>query len=1640
MKTMGKVLLWLVLSLAVFARVEAQPYGWQNCATCYWNYTYMHGAGADSLFLYGVIGAPANLGGLAHDSLRIRELVEYGAPTIIPSTDTSESVRLMRAILDSARVRGMKVRYPAITTANLAKFACWTFESYVGTAASADSLQAFDCQYSSTQGSPDTTILARDHVFGWRDDSSNGGDHLMVAKPRFTSNALISGDDIALSTDMYTKRYPIYTPNVDSTMYVRMTIAMTADYPRLGNDSISDNAVIAFGVIYRRDTNNQATCKCANYVVVDTLKITKAMLLSDSIENAGDGFSNFHSRYYHIPTEFPAVGRFGNADTSPACRDSCDSLRARTTAQDIDERNSDNNIVEGSDRLVFRFYTTRRVPVRYLRTSINQYSYQLLQRGRFDTLIRREVDGVYNTPLLDTNYAGFALVDEPWLINYRAYGIISSKIQDFRFARAPLDKRKIVSIGYASYGSRRAFSGDLDSMRYKLMQGITTDRYFTEGYFPIPIKYGNPDSTRGIGRTKAFRADADSTGSGIFFPQMVFYNDSTGYHRYLASLQTVHRNADTTFEGPQIGSFRDSRTSISSNVGPFLSNLARAVDISRYRNLRWGPGSPVYGIVTTHGRFNIDAYTGTFHIRPPTPEEITVQCWLALNCNVDGIVFSHFNWNGRELGIAAGDTTSNQSDEYALLKNPGNPSNTAQWIDTLWVGFASRFAAVQRFTSEMKRFDSVYQRLDYRREEMSVHDLGQSFNEIPMVDSIRTERAYRDTIAFKGTNTFDPRDSTYLEISHFRPGSRDSNGIRTYARYLLITNRRCWPIDHGTYSSTAAHGGSTHGFGNIDVRRPWIKLKNSTGVMADSFIVEKVGRESEWHRTIAVGQLDSLCALDWLEPGWGQLYRLRPVPAGVGFSGTAYNNAVHSENPSTDVTERDRLTVYMRDSIVYLRATDSTGTWSREWMISDAADSVSTSGSRVANNMHPALATVRNDSALVVVWERKKVVGDTATVEMAHFNGLPRRTNFPTPTRLRLSSPRRLVGAWMIMTPSIIGVDSGWVVSWATPLTGIEVRAIRNVATPTTTAFSPIVKVKAQTINAYGNPAYAIDSVSLFPTLAYVRNYNTLLNAGQMCHMAWQQGNANSSNEQFILYRTLSVRFTTGAPPVLSAGLFNEHVSSGLPGCQFLHPSIAADSVWVGVAFQQNFVSERRVVLRFKDTTARWSFRAWNTPSYIWGGRLDTSLPNRYFERPSVTEFPLAVRPRTIPAPFDGALTWQWTNSSDGVRNRQLLYRYGWSGTREIPSGEHPSMTLVPYKAARPYDASSVFYRGDTASRFRRWRTMGGPVDSITYYPGIARLTTEPVLTNDGLMSKKIRAELTFTKTLSATVCRSVRIITGIRLTGIANDEENNVVLDPATPGVPPSFFGSPLSLDMMIDSLPDGVKIARTSVFTPGGLFVQIQRYSVGYDSVTEWLDSEPYDSSLGMAADIKTYLELVRASDSTVLWRGDTLSARAIGDSTVDHIVSVPLTGVSPGTAVYIRLKGMTTAGLAHDFGAGFVFEEDEESSGGVEKRSLPRQGDNGKDESVEKGVLNLSFVPNPIRGQGVGTLQVEINTPGEVDLALYDVTGAKVEDLPVLEADQPGRYDLHFSSGGLAEGVYMIVAEIGGYRRSIQVQVMK
>jgi hypothetical protein len=1545
------------------------------------------------------------IGGISIDDttvageLRLDFIHNYAGPDSLTATQRALYRRFLR--------KGLRVYYPPDKIDYIARRTL-SSENYVG---SNSNVQVFGFMEDRTAGYAADSVGNKLLWGRTVPPSSPASDTLIASGPRFLSTYVLKKNDSALYAQ-------IGLP--DSSEWFQISVAMkTGSIPQLW----ANDTTLLYMVLYRRNrTGQNDTCKCNIFSPFDTLRVTKFRWQNTNLtRNAGDNnkdasfMVNLGGQGILAPsissTNWFGYG-YGPNDSLPCLRHTCTSLlqKLRDSVPALVPAGSIvTDGIEESDLLI-KVYSTRITPVTFLRTRVAQHLFAVLKdTTHFDNRITTVAENILDDSTLDSVLFRFGIIDEPAHGHFRSFGLLSSKLQRALYDHRPTEKRGLIVTYNSNADALRTLSGDLDSMKLKLVHTIAPDLY-PIGNDPLPFTYSD---------TSQLDDEIEET----LFKNLTLYNTTADHRRY------------TELIADKLSTFRlyNQTPTSGGGVSHWLPRVARSVDAAQFKYSRFGPAVPVYGYVHTHGYFGDisntgyrdanDSITVRFQHRMPTAEELTVQAWLLMNCGAQGIIYSEMKFGGESFGIMHVNSPWRHDQEYDTLAQANHPTLLDWQLPKMWVGFNSRYNAVRRVNRALRHIDSVigWRNLIYLKEQISAHDSLMSFATFPMVDDVSTERAVRNNSAFNGTGVFDPADSTYLEVTHFRPDTSDSLGTNTFSRYLLLTNRRTWPIDHAPYTTGNA------GLGNIDVRRPVVKLKNSTGVMADSLIIERI--DTTWQKTLA---LDTNVALDWLEPGWGSFYRVRPKPAGVGYTGTAYNNAVHSENPSTDATQRDRLTVYMRDSVVYLRATDSTGTWSSEWMISAAADSAYVSGARVANNMHPSLATTRDASALAIVWERRQ--GDSVTIEMAHFYGLPRRGYFPAPTRLRLLAPRALAGSWMVLAPSITGVDSGWAAAWGGK-TGIDVVAIRNVPAPNSGDLSAIYKIKATSVDAYGSLFFPIDSASLYPSLAYVRNRDVFTTPRQLVHMAWQQGAPNSANRQFILYNRFGVNFTLTQPPTVSMASALEHVSTGLTGCGFLHPSISVDSLWIAVAFQQNTWLERRVVLRFRDTTKTLVFPRWRTPAYIWGGKVlppDPNAPYKYYERPSVTEFPSAARSTTGNSGFDGALVWQWTNADDGVRNHQMLYRFGAVGEQEIPTGQHPTMVLVPYKKIDPYDASGVFYRGDTATRFLQWNSRLS--DSVRYYPGIVRSTTEPWLAMAGSVHGRISADMTLVKPDLSDTCRSTGIGSGLHWDDLIESTQGIVPPDPSLPGLPPSFFAYPFSAESYIETIGDAEKVTRTGVFPAVGASVPIWRYFTGSDSVLAWLDQPEFNPIPG-TADVKVHLELVRSSDSAVLWRGDTISARAMGDSTLDHLVMVPLTGVTPNTPVFLRLRSVVTGGLQYDFSADFRFLDDDDI-GSMEKRMLPHEQKNEMNESEESASLSLSFVPNPT--QGAGILETVVRVAGRLEFALYDIRGMKVGELSSLGVEQPGTYRYQFDMEALPNGAYLMVAKINGERSTIQIQV--
>ena len=233
--------------------------------------------------------------------------------------------------------------------------------------------------------------------------------------------------------------------------------------------------------------------------------------------------------------------------------------------------------------------------------------------------------------------------------------------------------------------------------------------------------------------------------------------------------------------------------------------------------------------------------------------------------------------------------------------------------------------------------------------------------------------------------------------------------------------------------------------------------------------------------------------------------------------------------------------------------------------------------------------------------------------------------------------------------------------------------------------------------------------------------------------------------------------------------------------------------------------------------------------------------------------------------------------------------------------------------------------------------------------------------------------------------------------------------------------------------------KVARTSLFTaPATDSIRVVRYAGVSDSVFAWLDTFGWDSARNSPADIWTVVEVVRASDSAILWRGDTISARDLDTlgAPVNKALWVPVGDVADsGEMVYIRTRSFTSPLVSYDVSGGFTYYTDETPPLVVPKPAL-RYGEFGN--RSRESVLSLAVVPNPMTSGRVSTLHVSSRVTGEIRVSVWDVRGKRLGELPLIEADKVGTWSVQLDLEGLKPGTYIVRAESAGELGVVQVVV--
>jgi len=748
---------------------------------------------------------------------------------------------------------------------------------------------------------------------GFRLDSSSSGPVCMALRPRFTAGVMNRSDFWYYDTVYHVSKDPARraadSALRDSSGYFGVYFTLRVEGAGEIVDSSELDETIAYAVLYRRVRDGQrgytpgARYRGNIYAMIDTFRITRRMLVVPALHrDEGNGYVTVHT-FVRLDTfaglvradkQFvysdPVLPYFGPGD--PGASDTStdagrgvhrvfDSLRsagiipADSYFRDPYIDSTEYDFVEGSD-FHYRFFTTRRLPVTFLRGRVANHLYSLLEEGRLDTLIRNEVAAVYSDARLRDATFRFGLIDEAFRLRIRPLSLMSRRVARFIDEFSPGDERAWFWVNpQSAFEALRILSNDLDSNDRKILPTVVRQSY-PIGIIPFPITYMNPDSLGDFALGPLLKFDRPDAMSG----RLIAVNDMKEYRAYDAELlRRFGSVADMDDDDP----FSPTNTKL---FGPWVPSLARAVDVSRFKYRRRPetaevPSNPVWSVVQVFGVMGgilEGRYDGTFiDHRYPTPEEIIMQSWLSVACGVSGIVFADCQYDGYTIGLM-GAYSKERDVEYGTMYEQdafAPPADPGRRIDSIWLGLRSRTGAVREVCDELYRIDTLigWKNLIYDQEQMSLFDSRRDFGSMPLLDTVVVERArhYDSVFAAYDPPRYDPHDSAYMEITRFR-GAKDG------ADYLLFVNRRCWPIDFRRYGPKAtAHGGGSVGLGNIDVRRPVVLPEVPPGRDADSVRIERIGGPDPWSRTARPGEP---LPLQWLRPGRGALYRMTWLPVG----------------------------------------------------------------------------------------------------------------------------------------------------------------------------------------------------------------------------------------------------------------------------------------------------------------------------------------------------------------------------------------------------------------------------------------------------------------------------------------------------------------------------------------------------------------------------------------------------------------------------------------------------------------------------------------------------------------------------------------------------------------------------------------
>lgn len=831
------------------------------------------------------------------------------------------------------------------------------------------------------------------------DSASADSDRYVAGRPVYTSLAIYPNSDAR--TYSRTDSLSLYADSAD---YFDFVLSMKVDSAVIAH-VVDTSTIVSYAILFRRDTTGQDACHCAWYVPFDTVRVSVGRygtIQTDRIDTASGYRDVVHTfQFPSGPGIWSVLNRnlFGNASGDSACIASCatsfDSL-LNIGALPPGSRNLVYP-VEQSD-FIYSIFTTRDVPWSLAGARLENHVASQIVQGAFDHYLD-SILTVFYQDTLNAILRHFEVTDEVDLDRFRAQMILGSRLQRMLLAHNPQETRGIWSNPKFGAGSYRLLVGDLDTTGIKMIPTVAPQYYNYGGNGVIPAMYANPDSMdtralytyfRGknslpavVARDTISRLNPrDSTDtqwttidtlSASVGVGRICYNNASDYARF--TRETSGRNLAQMQDGKWLHGLTAGRMAL----------MRQAIDASRGRfHHKRIEENPVSFVVQMQGFLtqNDNGYTGEWTTAsPPTPEMISIDVFSCLHFGFDGIAYGDFAFDGSgEFGIHHWVSGEHSQDYYDTMSSHDGflqvvDPVTKRWLlPRMWYGFRSRSNMLAMIGSELRdRILPMYERLDRHTTLMEVDDTSRTIGYVPLVrwvgavqanlDSTTTFTALLDT---NGEPVMDTRLETHLTISQHLPKAGDT--LFAKAAVLGVSNRRLWPIDTLSYGSRyvnwAPSGSQTTGFGAIDVRRPRVVLRNVTSVMADSCTVTRLG-DTGWSATTAFGDTIDL---HWLSPGWGAFYVITPIPRGVSSFGVAYNNAVRAINPSHDSVSTARVVVYERDSLCYLRSLSSDGVWSPEFMINIVVDSIP---SVRAYDLRPAIATVRNGTSCLAVWERR---------------------------------------------------------------------------------------------------------------------------------------------------------------------------------------------------------------------------------------------------------------------------------------------------------------------------------------------------------------------------------------------------------------------------------------------------------------------------------------------------------------------------------------------------------------------------------------------------------------------------------------------------------------------------------------------